>query len=56
MKYRLRRLVEPRGSCCGSVDYTVGKDLPRGGYFGGIFSALDDVMGNAGVTSRTRLG
>jgi hypothetical protein len=23
---------------------------------GGIFSALDDVMGNAGVTSRTLLG
>src|SRR5271166_3150562 len=22
--------AEPCGSCCGSVDYTVGKDLPRG--------------------------
>ena len=30
VKYRPRRSVEHRVSCCGSVDYTVGKDLPRG--------------------------
>ena len=29
MKYRPRRSVEPRGACCGSVDYTRGQRITR---------------------------